>query len=88
MGFCTDSRQQGKKNANNFKIISIWKGVLEQLGAKCGEYFANKYKNDPEGFFAYIKSNWAESVDYDKGKGIVTVNEKVRDTCNCPFISK
>jgi predicted hydrocarbon binding protein len=63
-------------------------GVLKQLGAKCGEYFANKYKNDPEGFFAYIKSNWAESVDYDKEKGIVTVNEKVRDTCNCPFIRK
>ena len=60
--------------------------VLNQLGAKCGEDFAIKYKNDPEGFFAFIKSLWAESVEYDKEKGIIKVNEKVRNTCNCPFI--
>lgn len=60
--------------------------VLNQLGAKCGEEFANKYKNDPEGFFAFIKSLWADTVDYDKEKGIIKVNEKIRDTCNCPFV--
>jgi hypothetical protein len=62
--------------------------VLNQLGSKCGEYFADRFKNDPEGFFTYIKSNWAETVVYDKDKGIITVNEKVRDSCNCPFIRK
>jgi hypothetical protein len=60
--------------------------VLNQLGAKCGEDFANKYKNNPDGFFDFIKSLWADSVDYDKENGTITVNEKVRDTCNCPFI--
>lgn len=62
--------------------------ALNKLGAKCGEDFANKYKNDPEGFFKFIKSNWAESVDYDKEKGTITVNELVRKDCNCPFIPK
>jgi predicted ArsR family transcriptional regulator len=60
--------------------------VLNQLGAKCGEEFANNYKNNPEGFFAFIKSLWADTVDYDKEKGIIKVNEKIRDTCNCPFV--
>jgi len=60
--------------------------VLNQLGAACGENFANNYKNDPEGFFDFIKSLWADTVDYDKEKGIIKVNEKIRDTCNCPFI--
>jgi predicted hydrocarbon binding protein len=60
--------------------------VLKKLGAKCGDDFANKYKNDPEGFFTFIKSLWADSVDYDKEKGIIKVNERIRETCNCPFI--
>jgi predicted ArsR family transcriptional regulator len=60
--------------------------VLNKLGAKCGEDFANKYKNDPEGFFTFIKSLWADTVDYDKENGIIKVNERIRDTCNCPFI--
>jgi predicted hydrocarbon binding protein len=60
--------------------------ILKQLGAKCGEDFANRYKNDPDGFFAFIKSLWADTVDFDKEKGIIKVNEKTRDTCNCPLI--
>jgi len=42
--------------------------VLKQLGAKCGEDFANKYKNNPEGFFTFIKGLWADKVEYDKEK--------------------
>jgi predicted hydrocarbon binding protein len=60
--------------------------VLNRLGAKCGEDFANKFKNDPDEFFTFIKSLWADTVEYDKEKGIIKVNEKIRDTCNCPFI--
>ena len=60
--------------------------VLNQLGAKCGTDLANRFKGDPEGFFTFIKSRWADSVEYNKEEGIITVNEKVRDTCNCPFI--
>jgi hypothetical protein len=60
--------------------------VLNKLGSKCGDDFANKYKNNPEGFFIFIKSLWAETVDYDKENGIIRVNEKIRNTCNCPFI--
>ena len=62
--------------------------VLNQLGAKCGEDFAIRYKDNPEVFFEFIKSMWAESVEYDKEKGIVKVNERVRETCNCPFIKE
>ena len=62
--------------------------ILNQLGSKCGEDFANQYKNKPEGFFNFIKSLWADSVDYDKEKGIIRVNEKIRETCNCPFIKE
>jgi predicted ArsR family transcriptional regulator len=60
--------------------------VLKKLGSKCGDDFANKYKNNPEGFFNFIKSLWADTVDYDKEKGIIRVNEKIRNTCNCPFV--
>ncbi len=62
--------------------------ALHQLGAKCGEDLAKKYKNDPEGFFTFIKSLWAESVDYDNQKGTIVVNKLVRKDCSCPFIPK
>ena len=60
--------------------------ILKQLGGKCGDDFAIKYKNNPEGFFDFIKRLWADTVDYDKEKGIIKVNERIRNTCNCPFI--
>jgi hypothetical protein len=60
--------------------------ALGQLGATCGNDFAIKYKNNPEGFFDFIKSMWAESVDYKKEEGTITVNEKARESCNCPFV--
>ena len=71
-----------KESLDEDTLVSI----LKQLGSKCGEDFANKYKNNPEGFFNFIKSLWADTVDYDKEKGIIIVNEKIRETCNCPFI--
>lgn len=60
--------------------------VLHQLGSKCGNDFAEKYKNNPEGFFNFIKSLWADTVEYDKGRDLITVNEKIRTSCNCPFV--
>ncbi len=60
--------------------------ILKQLGSKCGDEFANRFKNDPEGFFRFIKDQWADTVDYDKEKGVIKVNERVRDSCNCPFV--
>ena len=62
--------------------------ILNQLGAKCGEGFANQYKGNPEGFFNFIKGLWAESVEVDNEKGIITVNEKVRNNCNCPMVKE
>jgi hypothetical protein len=61
-------------------------GVLNELGKKCGDDFAVRFKNDPEGFFTFIKSMWADTVEHDIEKGTITVNEKVRNTCNCPFV--
>jgi hypothetical protein len=60
--------------------------ILNQLGSKCGDDFANRYKGNPDGFFEFIKSMWAESVEIDKENGVIRVNEKIRDTCNCPFV--
>lgn len=62
--------------------------ILNQLGSMCGDDFATRYKNNPEGFFDFIKSLWADTVEYDKEKGIIKVNEKIRDDCNCPFVRK
>jgi hypothetical protein len=62
--------------------------MLKQLGSKCGDTFANDYKNNPEGFFNFIKGMWADSVDYDSEKGIIKVKEKVRDSCNCPMVKE
>jgi predicted hydrocarbon binding protein len=62
--------------------------ILKQLGAKCGNYFAEKYKNDPGGFFAFIKDSWVDTVDYNKEEGIISVNERVRETCNCPMVKE
>ena len=62
--------------------------ILNRLGSKCGDDFAKKYKNNPEGFFKFIKSLWADTVDYDKDKGIIIVNENIRETCNCPYIKE
>jgi hypothetical protein len=62
--------------------------VLNQLGAKCGDDFAIRYKENPQGFFDFMKSLWADTVDYDEKQGIIKVNEKVRETCNCPFVKK
>ena len=60
--------------------------VLKKLGTKCGDDFAERFRGNPEGFFNFIKSLWADTVEYDKEKGIIRVNERVRSTCNCPFI--
>jgi hypothetical protein len=52
--------------------------ILKQLGSRCGDEFANRYKNNPEGFFEFIKSLWTDTVDYDKEKDIIRVNEKIK----------
>ena len=60
--------------------------ILHQLGSKCGEGFAKDFKNNPQGFFTFIKGKWVETVDYDEANGIIKVNEKVRNDCNCPLV--
>jgi hypothetical protein len=60
--------------------------ILNQVGSKCGEGFAKQYQNNPEGFFTFIKGMWADTVEYDKEKGIIKVNEKKRNDCNCPMV--
>jgi predicted ArsR family transcriptional regulator len=62
--------------------------ILNQLGSKCGDGFAQEYKNNPEGFFNLIKGQWADTVEYDRDKGIIKVNEKIRESCNCPMVKE
>ncbi len=62
--------------------------ILKQLGEKCGDNLANHFKDKPDDFFNFVKSNWAESVEYDKEKGIIRENGKAEKKCGCPFVKE
>jgi len=59
--------------------------VLGRLGRECGRELAERFKGDPEGFWAHIKTLWLDRVEYDKDKGIIHHIEKERTQCNCPL---
>ena len=71
---------------NNSLDKDAFISILKQLGSKCGDEFANRFKNNPDGFFEFIKGLWADTVEYNKETGVIKVNEKIRDTCNCPMV--
>ena len=59
--------------------------VLKELGHHCGVETVKDYAGDPEGFWKWAKSQWIDTVDYYKEKGIIRISEKKRKTCNCPL---
>jgi hypothetical protein len=59
--------------------------VLKELGRHCGSETVKDYTGNPEGFWKWAKSQWIDTVDYDKEKDIIRISEKKRKTCNCPL---
>jgi predicted hydrocarbon binding protein len=61
--------------------------IIENLGKECAkEGAANKYKDNPEGFFEEIHNRWGENATYDKEKGLIRIETPERD-CVCPFVN-
>jgi hypothetical protein len=59
--------------------------VLGKLGRECGKGVVKGFEGNPEGFWAHIKTQWLDRVEYDKDKGIIRIWEKERAECNCPL---
>ena len=43
---------------------------------------------DVEAFLKKLKTDWAESVSYDKEKGVIETVGKQKESCPCPFVGK
>jgi hypothetical protein len=59
--------------------------VLGKLGRTCGKKLAERFKGNPEGFWAHAKTLWLDRVEYDKDKGVIRIMEKEKTQCNCPM---
>ena len=61
--------------------------ILEKMGRNCvGSLgWAEKYKNNPEGFFEHMKQHSGENITYDREKGLIRVVTRDRD-CDCPIV--
>jgi len=59
--------------------------VLGKLGRECGKGVVKGFEGNPEGFWAHIKTQWLDRVEYDKDKGVIRFWEKERTQCNCPL---
>ena len=59
--------------------------VLGRLGHQCGKRVVKGFEGNPEGFWAHIKTQWLDHVEYDKEKGVIHHVEKERTDCNCPL---
>jgi hypothetical protein len=64
--------------------------VLRELGAYCaglGDEFIMKYRDDFEGFRAFIKKSASgDDIVYDRQKGIIEMASADRTECFCPLI--
>ncbi len=59
--------------------------VLAKLGRECGKQVVKGYEGNPEAYWAYIKGQWLERVEYERDQGIIHLTEKPRTQCNCPL---
>lgn len=65
--------------------------MFEEMGRECsrlGFEHIKKYVGDFESFAKDAEAKWAESIEYDKGKGIITSISKQKENCFCPFVDK
>lgn len=60
--------------------------IIQNLGKECAKNgFAEKYKNNPEGFFKELHDRWGENVTFNKAEGLIRIETPERD-CVCPFV--
>ena len=61
--------------------------ILEKMGRNCAGSlgWAEKYKDNPEGFFEHMKQRAGENITYDREKGLIRVVTRDRD-CDCPIV--
>lgn len=64
------------------------KKILEDMGRNCAKSlnWAEKYKNNPEGFFDHMYKHSGENISFDKERKKITVVTRERD-CDCPIVN-
>ena len=65
-------------------------GILEGMGKACAEEYTGQIKQfqgDIEGFIKHVEEQWAEKVDYNKEKGMISITGKKQENCYCPFVN-
>jgi predicted hydrocarbon binding protein len=62
--------------------------ILEEMGRNCAKSlnWAEKYKDNPEGFFKHMYEHSGENISFDDKKKKITVITKERD-CDCPIVN-
>jgi predicted ArsR family transcriptional regulator len=64
--------------------------IMEGLGRQCsklGYEYIKEYVGDIDAFLEKFETDWAESVNYDKQKGIIKTVGKQNEYCPCPFVN-
>ncbi len=91
---CNDSWKEGFVKHRFSKLIDILDDtldeetknhIIENLGRECSKRSGiNKYKNNLQGFFNHLKSNWGENASLDNEKKIIRIETAERE-CFCPM---
>jgi hypothetical protein len=69
------------------KAAEACAGIIEKTGRECAKLgqLGARFKGDPEGYFAAIKTNWGTDASWDKKTGIITV-AVAEGECGCPLV--
>ena len=65
--------------------------ILEGMGRACAAEYTGQleeFRGDLEGFIKHIEEQWAEKVDHNPEKRIITVTGRKQESCFCPFVNK
>ena len=68
----------------------VRQNILEDMGRNCAKSlgWAEKYKNNPEGFFEHMFKHSGENITFNKEKNVITIITKDREhDCDCPLVS-
>jgi hypothetical protein len=69
------------------KTAEACAGIIEKTGRECARLgqLGARFKGDPEGYFAAIKTNWGTDASWDRKTGIITV-AVAEGECGCPLV--
>ncbi len=65
--------------------------ILEGMGRACAAEYTEQLKQfqgDIDGFIKHMEEQWAEKVDYNEEKGLISVTGKKQENCFCPFVNR